>query len=90
MILHRRQFHKSVGTVFFIHPEHHSDKNCRRHRAEYDARSLIDSDGVHYDEKDEDAEQTAHEQKEILRAQPLEFDRFPDPSIDIEFQHTAT
>lgn len=85
MIPHRRQLHQSIRPVFFIQPEHHSykDRGCRC--IYYYTYSLVNSDGIHYHEKNKDTQQTAHEQKEILRTQTPEFDRFPDPFIDIEF-----
>lgn len=89
MALHGSELHKPVLAVFPVQPEGLPHQNGCGNNPEADTEPLIDTNHVHDYEKDEEQQQTSCKYEEVLRFQPLELNRCPNPFIDWVFCHSS-
>ena len=87
MAAQRLQFHQSPFTVFRVQAESHPDKHRSADDTEADSYPLVDACHVHDDKQDEQGEQSAGEDEQVLAFQPLELRAAADSLVDRILRH---
>ena len=82
MSAQRLQFHQSPFTVFRVQAESHPYKHRSADDTEADTYPLVDACHVHDDKQDEEGEQSAGEDEQVLAFQPLELRAAADSLVD--------
>jgi len=76
------ELHEPVRAVLAVQGERTPHQGGGGDYPETDAEPLVDARHVEDDEQDEQREQSRREDEKVLRLEPLELDRRPDPLVD--------
>ena len=76
------ELHEPVRTVLAVQGERSPHQGGGGDDPETDAEPLVDARHVEDNEQDEQREQSRREDEKVLRLEPLELDRRPDPLVD--------
>ncbi len=81
-------FHQAVFAVPGVQGEGLPHQNGCGDQPESNAEPLVYTRQVHNHKEYEESQQTAHENEQVLRFQPLELNRLSNPPVDWKLCHT--